>query len=437
MHWLLIGYMFLFIDRPFEVWPWLGEIHLERLYMLLTVGVWSLYPDKRWLGNSLQAAVAGLALVVLLAWLLSPWAARGQAVVEDWFKVLVFFVLLTTTVHSEVGLRRMIIGFVGVMALYQLHSLREYLGGRHTYRMGIARMIGVDSSMGDPNTFGASLVVALPIAGALWQSGLGGRWGRLAVVAYAVISGLCVLLTGSRSAFLGWIACGVWWMGHSRRRLILLLTALMSGPLVLLALPESLQTRFLTIIDPSVGPKNAQESGQGRIEGFFTGLQLWQAYPLSGVGPGAWRPATGSPLEAHNLYGQLVGELGTLGLLAFAMLLIAYWHNCRRLRALAQLPIHPAGAAWLPFTLGRAVGAAIALLLLLGLFGHNLFRYTWLWYAGFVIIARHVVEQHYRHWLLSSDSSHQEDILQRDHTPPTTAAELTPLPMSASSGCTL
>ena len=34
MRWLLIGYMFLFIDRPFEVWPWLGDLHIERLYML-------------------------------------------------------------------------------------------------------------------------------------------------------------------------------------------------------------------------------------------------------------------------------------------------------------------------------------------------------------------------------------------------------------------
>ena len=28
MRWLLIGYMFLFIDRPFEVWKWLGDLHM-------------------------------------------------------------------------------------------------------------------------------------------------------------------------------------------------------------------------------------------------------------------------------------------------------------------------------------------------------------------------------------------------------------------------
>ncbi|GIW84270.1 MAG: hypothetical protein KatS3mg106_783 [Gemmataceae bacterium] len=395
MHWLLIGYMFLFIDRPFEVWPWLGEIHLERLYMLFTLGVWVVYPHKRWLGNALQGGVAGLAAAVLLAWLLSPWSERSQPVVEDWFKILVFFLLLTTTVEDEAGLRRLVVGFVLVMGLYQLHSLREYLGGRHTYRMGIARMIGVDQTMGDPNTFGASLVVALPLLGALWQSGIGGRWGRVACVGYGALSVLCILLTGSRSAFLGLLTWGTLLISRSRQRFRLLIVAILVAPAAFLTLPESLQNRFLTIIDPSVGPKNAQESGQGRIEGFFTGLALWQAYPLAGVGPGAWRPATGSKLESHNLYGQLVGELGTVGLLAFAGLLAAYHSNIRRLRRVGQ--DHPFLQHWLPLTLARAIGISVLLLLVLGIFGHNLYRYTWLWYAGFLILARHVVEQRLPH----------------------------------------
>ncbi len=396
MHWLLIGYMFLFIDRPFEVWPWLGEIHLERLYMLLTLGVWALYPGKRWLPSGLHAAIAAFAGAVLLAWLLSPWAERGQAAVEDWFKILVFYILLTTTVHDAAGLRRILIGFVAVMALYQLHSLREYLGGRHTYRMGIARMIGVDATMGDPNSFGATLVVAMPMAWALGQAGVGGRAGRGLLLGYGGLSVVCVLLTGSRSAFLGLVVFAAMLVWQSRRRLLMAVALGIAAPAVFLALPESLQTRLLTIWDPSVGPRNAQESGQGRIEGFFTGLRLWQEYPLTGVGPGAWRPASGSRLESHNLYGQLVGELGTLGLIAFLSMLTAFVMNVRAVRRLE--PLAPYLADPLPLWLGRAVGMAIVLLLVLGVFGHNLFRYNWLWYAGFLLIARHVLHAAVAGW---------------------------------------
>ena len=43
MIWLLGGYMWLFIHRPFKVWPWLGELRVERVYMLVTIFYWLSY----------------------------------------------------------------------------------------------------------------------------------------------------------------------------------------------------------------------------------------------------------------------------------------------------------------------------------------------------------------------------------------------------------
>ena len=40
----------------------------------------------------------------------------------------------------------------------------------------------------------------------------------------------------------------------------------------------------------------------------------------------------------------------------------------------------------------------VFLLLFMGNFGHNLFRFTWLWYGGFLIIARHCVEVRLAEW---------------------------------------
>jgi hypothetical protein len=81
MHWLLIGYMFLFIHRPFEVWPALGDMHVERIYMCATLAVWAMYPGKRWLSNPLHAAFAAFALAVLVCWGMSPWMERSQPMV--------------------------------------------------------------------------------------------------------------------------------------------------------------------------------------------------------------------------------------------------------------------------------------------------------------------------------------------------------------------
>ena len=64
MHWLLIGYMYLFIHRPFEIWPELGEYRVERIYMFFTMAMWAVYPNKRWIPNLQQSAYAVFATAV-------------------------------------------------------------------------------------------------------------------------------------------------------------------------------------------------------------------------------------------------------------------------------------------------------------------------------------------------------------------------------------
>jgi O-antigen ligase len=383
MQWLLIGYLFLFIHRPFEVWPILGELHIERAYMLLTLGYFALVARKRWLPNIQQTAVFAFAGAVLVCWVLSPWMDKGQPVVEDWFKILVFYLLLVTTITDERQLRLVVFAFLVVMAVYMLHSLKDFIGGRHVYRMGIARMVGVDTTRGDPNSFGASIVYALPLVSTFWVSGT--RKMRLFLAGYVALSVLCILLTGSRSSLLGLIAWTVFLVLLTRRRFLVLAGVAVLAPLLFMALPESLQNRFETIVDSSVGPENARESGEGRIVGLFVGLELWASNPLTGCGPGAWRPATGSHIESHSLPGQLLGEMGTLGAISFAALLVGYWINCRRIRRLARLKRFAPDDFLVQ--LARGIGTGVVLMLFLGIFGHNLFRHNWLWYGAFLIVA--------------------------------------------------
>lgn len=416
MHWLLIGYMFLFIHRPFEVWPALGELHIERFYMLFTLVAWVIHSGKRWLPNPQHAAYAGLATAVVACWLVSPWSDQGQHVVEDWFKILVFYVLLVTTIHDEKALKRVAVAFIVIMGIYLAHSLREYLNGRHTFRMGIARLIGVDSTLGDPNSFGAGIVYALPFVAALWRANVGGRYGKVALSGYTGLSVLCLLLTGSRSSLLGLLVwAGILILG-SRRRWVWLTAFALAAPVVFVALPDSLQNRFETIVNPEVGPANARESGEGRLYGFLKGFELWGNSPLTGIGPGAWRPATGTKLESHNLYGQLVGELGALGLVAFVAVVACFVWNYRRIARIRRE--YPEWRNDLVFQIASAVAVALFLLLFMGNFGHNLFRYSWLWYGGFLIIARHCIEQRVRaaqqhaadaEWEAESDVTEEEE----------------------------
>jgi len=388
MHWLLVGYMFLFIHRPFEFWPMLGDMHIERIYIGMVAVIWLLQP-KRWLPNPQQFAYAAFAFAVLLCWTMSPYMDKGQQVVEDWFKIVVFYVLFTTVIHDKEKLRQVALGFVIVMGVYMAHSFKEYLAGRHTYRMGIARMIGVDTTQGDPNSFGASIVFALPFAALFWNTSKS-KLIRTGVIAYLCLSTGCILLTGSRSSLLGLLLWGSILIWRSRCRWTGLGLALIGCPLLFVALPGELQTRFETIVNPEAGPENARVSGEGRLEGLTKGFELWMANPATGCGPGAWRPAANSKLESHNLYGQLMGEMGSIGIITFGSILACYWMNLRWMKQ--QRLANPALQDDFVFHLSRAVGMGVFLMLFEGNFGHNLFRHNWLWYGGFLIIARHCVE---------------------------------------------
>src|SRR5262249_49892998 len=211
------------------------------------------------------------------------------------------------------------------------------------------------------------------------------------LVGYSMLGILCIALTGSRGAFvclLVWLMLAVW---QSRWRSKLIMLLLPTAPLLFLALPPQLPNRFETIVNPAVGPKNARESADGRIQGFWIGMELWQKNPLAGVGPGAWREATGRKLLAHNLYGQLAGEMGTVGVLTFGGVVLAYGWNLRKIRRAYRE--RPEWDRDFLFYLTNSIGVAVLLLLLGGMVGHNLLRIHWVLYAAFLVAARHCVNQ--------------------------------------------
>lgn len=390
---ILIGYIWMFVHRPFEIWPVLATIHLERIYVLAALAYWLTAAPKRWPSNPLHGAFIVFSGAVLVCWLASPWSGReySRLLIENYFKQLVFYLLLATSVRKEKGLRKICLGFLVVMAIYMAHSYREFRAGRHEYRMGIPRMIGVDTSMNDPNTFGASIVYALPLVAIVWYCLPPSRKRLAYVLGYVGLSGLCIISTGSRTALCGLVAwCGLMVL-RSRYRMRMLALVLVLSPIVWMLMPPHLQKRYLSLIDPSAASAGAQASAESRTKGFWIGLDLWQDYPLTGCGPGAWRPASGRHIEAHNLYGQLFGEMGLLGILTFAPIVGLLWWNARWIKSTYRR--HPEWDRDFLYALADAIGIALVLLLFEGWASHSLFRFTWQWYGAFLIVARHCVQE--------------------------------------------
>ena len=397
MIWLLGGYMWLFVHRPFEVWPSLGALQIERVYMILMVVVWLGTPNKGWVPNRLHYVLGAFTVVLTASWLLSPYMSEPICAdtIESYFKVIVFYFLVLTTVRDERGLRLLILLCLAAVGLYMAHSLLEFARGRYQWRMGTRRMIGVDTTYSDPNAFASSLLYTLPLTIPLWamrpQKSL-----RILLVCYTLGVCGCIALTGSRSGFVGLIACTMMTLLVTvRRKALMLLFAVLAGgagaALAMTVLPDDLQNRYLTLVDSSYGPKNAALSASGRMDGLVYGFEAWEKSPLLGHGPRGFDFATGRLGGAHNLYGQIISEVGTLGALLFLALVVCFALNWLEVwRAFRSNPDLPRDFA---FYLSRGIGIIVVLLLLLGWSGHTLYRYNWQWFAAFQAIAVHCVRQ--------------------------------------------
>lgn len=397
MIWVLVGYMWLFLHRPFEIWPIFATIRLERTYMIFTLIAWFAISAKTWTSNRNNVALFFVAFSIFISTLLSPFFPLGQNLTtENWFKVFVFFLLTMTSVKTEKDFKILITAFSACQFLYMLHSYREYLCGAGVYRMGTRRMVGVDSTMSDPNTFAASVNLALPMLFPLYYlvKQLKSKTlifrGNIFILASFILSTACILLTGSRTGLivLCFMLLVLGMMSKYRVRIIVGLCIL--APLVWTVLPEDRQLRFMTIIDPSVGPANAQASADSRSEFFWLAVNnVWPRYPIFGTGPEGFAIASGTSMQTHSLYAQVLSELGLIGVCAYLCLIFAIWSNHLAARDIYKSMKRQKRESEVIYyhSVSFAVAWSVVLLLILGLAGHNAFRYTWLWYAAFQSIA--------------------------------------------------
>ncbi|HBT77955.1 MAG TPA: hypothetical protein DEB39_13765 [Planctomycetaceae bacterium] len=394
MVWLLVGYMWLFLHRPFEVWPILGAIRLERVYMLFTMLVWATTAKKEWTENRVNFALCAVAFSITFSTVMSPYVdILNYIPTQDWLKVFIFYLLIMSTVKKEKDLKILTTAFIVCFFLYMLHSFREYQNGKGKWAMDTWRMVGVDSTMNDPNTFGNSIVYALPMLYplmALFKK----KWHWLFLAAYFLLSFRCVQLTGSRSSMLaiGFLlgSCAV----ASKHRAKIVPTMALCIPLIWFSMNENLKDRYRTIWNPSSN-KGATDSALGRVEGFWGGIRNFENSPIWGIGPECHPFTTPTKLQTHQLYGQIIGELGLIGIFAFLSLLGAILFNHWEIIQLRKT-LRDVGRekdADYCYRVSGGVVITVFLLLLLGLGGHNMLRYTWVWYAAFQGIAVSILRE--------------------------------------------
>ncbi len=186
----------------------------------------------------------------------------------------------------------------------------------------------VYSTFDNPNVLGQYLVMVIPVAFALmWsEKRIGAKVVYAAIVAVMLA---CLIFTWSRAAWVGiLLAIGFFMVMKDRRWASLLVVALLIMPFVL---PESILSRITSL-------GNMKDSSTAyRFSVWLSSLRMAGDYWMSGIGLGAGAfervyqkyalNGAGFALHSHNFYIQLVVEMGILGIILFALIIISSYRK--------------------------------------------------------------------------------------------------------------
>lgn len=183
--------------------------------------------------------------------------------------------------------------------------------------------IRVYSTLENPNVLGEYFLLIIPLGAAMCLTAEGWRKKLLYGMACGIMV-VCLVLTYSRGCYLGLLlAAAVFLVLLDRRFLILGIVAVALSPMYL---PQSVLERFTSIGDMG------DSSTSYRVSIWLGTIAMLKDYWFSGVGPGvgafnlvypryAYNAVTAP--HSHNLFLQILCDMGICGLVIFLLLLIA------------------------------------------------------------------------------------------------------------------
>ena len=386
----------------------LGEIRLEFLLggVLAAAAVGAISSRVEANQSRLTKYICIYFLFLTFHLLLSQYFAQSWEAFVNWILKFSCMALFTYAfVRSPRTLRIFMAMLLLVfMKLGEEAFIGKITGGMVWENQGVMRLHGTPGlRYGHPNSLSGFAVSALPFLYCLFP--VVKRNTRILMAIGFVFAVNMIIFTGSRTGYITILGLILFLWARSARKgrflAVLLLVATVGLPLI----PPQYEARFMSTF---VGEAAEGHSKEARIELAQDAWSLFLQNP-QGLGIYAFRFAREDQLEKeqydpHNLYLQVLVDLGVPGACVFGLLVFALWAELRSTEAALagseqrlRLELERAGPppeglashlADVRFLRGTT-SAFLAFLftrLVLGIFGHDLYEIYW-WLAAGASIA--------------------------------------------------
>lgn len=248
--------------------------------------------------------------------------------IEALIKGAVFYYFTIAFVDSESRLRKFVAVFIGCQLFRVMEPL--YLNLTEGYWGDIAsmanweylnRLSGAPSDIVNPNGLAFIICTVLPFL----YFGASLSWiKRLIFLVFAPLCVYALMLTGSRTGFVGLVIITLGILMRAKQRLVLAVACVLIAVIGFPLLSPDMQDRYLSIV--GAGAKN-EGTAEGRIAGVMTNFEVALRRPFFGHGLGTSREANAnfgdSDKPAHNLYAEAALELGFIGMAIVIFLIVS------------------------------------------------------------------------------------------------------------------
>jgi len=335
LNWYLLFIVSWFLHLPARI-PFLGLVRAD----LVLVVILGLLAMKK--SNEVRATTRTGRLVTILvvyAILTVPFVEWPGSVLKsglpNLIKAAIFYYFTIAFVKTERDLRRFILVLVACQVLRIIEPV--YLNLAYGYWGSAASMAGGSEFLqrlsGSPwdvvNPNGLAWVICTVLPFLYFMQNLSWKH-RLGFLIVAPICLYALALTGSRSGVIAFAILFVAILIKSKRRALLSVAGTIAIVVGFLNLTPDMQDRYLSIFGE--GDKNAA-TAEERVEGIDGQLRVAMRRPIFGHGLGTSTeanfhfnnsgPYAGLALPAHNLYVELIQEIGLVGLVIFLLLMVS------------------------------------------------------------------------------------------------------------------
>jgi O-antigen ligase len=381
----VIGYFIILNAKLGEMYPVLGALRFE-LVAAIVVFVSILFSGKGWRNalpgaSSLNKPFWMLFAVGMLSFVFAldhqeSWTIGGYA----FFKVALFYIMVVSAIRDVDDLNKMIWAFILVTAWLSYEPVANYISGaagQYGYGEVASGKYGVAAGhVGLANTLSQVLPTAvflIPFTRTNYKKAL--------LIACIVLITLGVIFTKSRGGFLGLatIALGMVYIRKAQGKSLLPVIILFF--IVIAAAGPRYISHMSTITEGIHGSRSSYD----RYLGLVNGISMMLKRPILGVGVGCYAEARHQYFRyyffAHNLYGELFGELGLASVFWF------YWVYAvfRKAKRLKENLDTSENRQKFYHSMLTAVQLSIFVRLVIGNFTHGWYIWFWFLMAAFVV----------------------------------------------------